>query len=121
MKKLKEIISLSKKLFIKHQPLILLSLIVLIIPILLSYVPYVNLVYTVDKGALIYLVVMLMFIRPSTKFLLTLGIILLFLALILLLIGFAILAEQVGNMIFFLIVIGVFSIISAHFTRSNND
>ena len=121
MNKINESVLLIKNLFVKHQPFILFSIIALGIPVLLSYVPYVNLVYTLDKGMLIYLLMVLIFVRPPAKFLLTLGIVLLFLALILLLLGFAILAEQVGNMIFFLIVIGVFSIISAHLTRSSND
>lgn len=121
MNKLDKIILKIKNSFIENQSFILFSIIALGIPILLSYVPYVNLVYTLDKGMLIYLLMVLIFIRPPAKFLLTLGIVLLFLALILLLIGLAVLAEQVGNMIFFLIMIGVFSIISAHFARSSND
>jgi len=109
-----------KNLFIKHQPFILFSIIALSIPVLLSYIPYVNLVYTLDNGMLIYLFMVLIFIRPSTKFLLILGIALLFLTLIFLLLGLAILAEQVGNIVFFLLAIGVFSIISAHFSETKS-
>ncbi len=121
MNKFDENVFLIKNLFIKHQSFILFSIIALSIPLLLSYVPYVNLVYTIDKGILIYLLMTLIFIRPSAKTLLALGIVLLSLALILLLFGFAILAEQVGNIIFFLIAIGVFSIVSMYFKKLKND
>src|SRR3989344_1494831 len=114
MNKFNENVLLIKNLFIKHQSFILFSIIVLSVPLLLSYVPYVNLVYTLDKGVLIYLLMVMIFIRPPAKFLLLFGIILLFLALIFLLFGFAILAEQIGNIIFFFLVIGVFLVISAH-------
>lgn len=121
MNKLDKIIFRVKNLFIKNQPFILFSIIALGIPVLLSYIPYVNLVYTIDNGVLIYLLMILIFIRPSTKLLLIFGIPLLFLALIFLLFGITILAEQVGNIIFFLLAIGIFSIISVHFSRSKND
>jgi len=110
-----------KNLFIKHQPFILFSLIVLFVPILLSYVPYINLVYTIDKGVLIYLLIMTIFIRPPAKLLFALGIILLFLTLTLILLGFVALAEQVGNRIFFLLVVGVFLVIAEHFKKPDND
>lgn len=117
MNKFNEIIFLAKNLFIKYQPFILFSIITLGVPVLLSYVPYVNLVYTIDKGVLIYLFAIVIILRPSAKILLLIGIILLFLTLNLLWFGFDILAEQIGNIIFFLFVIGVFSIISAHFRK----
>lgn len=114
----KEIAVGTKSLFIKHQPFILFSVVVLILPILLSYIPYVNLFYTFDKGILVYLFVALMFIRPSAKILLILGIILLLLALILFLLGFAVLAEYVGNIIFILIVVRIVYIIFAYFIQA---
>lgn len=117
----KEIIVGTKNLFIKHQPFILFSVVVLILPILLSYIPYVNLVYTIDKGMFIYLLMVLIFVRPSEKFLLILGIILLLSALIFLLFGFAVLAEHIGNIIFLLIAVRIIYIIFVHFTRSKND
>lgn len=116
--KFREIAVGGKNLFIKNQPFILFSVTVLILPILLSYIPYVNLVYTVDKGILIYLLVMLTFIRPSAKFLLIFGIILLFLALVFLLLDFAVLAENIGNIIFLLVALRIFHIILAHFTET---
>lgn len=117
MSKFDHAIFLVKNLFIKNQSFILFSIIVLGIPVLLSYVPYVNLVFTLDKGILIYLLMIFIFIRPSVKLLLIFGILLLFLTLIFLFFGLAVLAEQVGNIIFFLLVVGVFSIISSHFTK----
>lgn len=116
--KFKEITVGAKNLFIKHQPFILFSVVVLILPIFLSYIPYVNLTYTMDKGILIYLLVLLIFIRPSAKILLILGIILSLLALILLLTGFAVLAEHIGNMIFLLIAVRIIYIIFVHFAQN---
>lgn len=120
MSKLDKITLKVKNLFIKNQPFILFSIMALSIPVLLSYIPYVNLVYTIDNGVIIYLFMIFIFIRPSTKFLLMFGIILLFFALIFLLFGLAILAGQIGNIIFFLLAIGVFSIISAHFSETKS-
>lgn len=117
MGKLDRIIIEIKNLFVKYQSFIVFSMIALGIPVLLSYVPYVNLVYTLDKGVLIYLLMVLIFIRPSMRLLLTFGIALLFAALILVLLGFAALAEQVGNIIFFLLVIRVFSLIFTYFKK----
>jgi len=75
----------------------------------------------VDNGMFIYLLMVFIFMRPSTRFLLMLGIALLFLTFIFLLFGLAILAEQVGNIVFFSLVIGAFSIISAHFQIPSHD
>lgn len=121
MNKLDKITFKVKNLFIKNQPFILFSIIALGIPVLLSYIPYVNLVYTIDNGVLIYLLMVFIFIRPSTKLLLIFGISLLFLTLIFLLFGLTVLAEQVGNIVFFLLAIGIFSIISGHFQRLSHD
>lgn len=121
MNKFNEKVLLIKNLFIKYQSFILFSIIVLSIPLLLSYVPYVNLVYTLDKGVLIYLLMIIIFIRPPAEFLLPLGIVLLFLALVLLLFGFTILAEQIGNIMFFLLAIGIFLVILGHFRKPRND
>lgn len=110
-----------KNLFIKRQPFVILSIILLITPLLLSYVPYVNLVYTIDRGVLIYLLVIVIFIKPSTKFLLRIGVFLLFLSLGSLLFSFAVFAEQLGNIIFFLFAIRVCSIISAYFLDTKHD
>lgn len=114
MNKFNENVFSIKNLFIKHQSFILFSIIVLILPIFLSYVPYVNLVYTLDKGVLIYLLMIIVFIGRRAIFVLGLGIVLLFLSLFFLLLGFAILAEQIGNIIFFLLIVGVFLVISEH-------
>lgn len=117
MSTLDRVIFQIKDLFIKYQSFIVFSMIVLSIPVLLSYVPYVNLVYTLDKGVLIYLLMVLIFIRPSMRLLLMFGITLLLSALILLLLGLAYLAEQVGNIIFLLLAIKIFSLIFAYFKK----
>lgn len=118
MSKLKEIAIRVKNLFIKNQSFILLSVIVLMFPILISYIPYINLVYTIDKGILLYLLVALMFVRPSSKLLLIVGIILSLIALILLLLGFMVFAEDVGNVIFILIAVRIFYIIFAYLIQN---
>lgn len=120
MNKLDKIILKIKNLFIEKQSFILFSIIALGVPVLLSYIPYVNLVYTINNGVLIYLLMVFIFIRPSTKLLLIFGIPLLFLTLILLLFGLTILAEEVGNMVLFLLAIGIFSIISRHFSETKS-
>lgn len=115
MNKFNKIATHAKNLFIQNQPFVLFSIIALGVPVLISYVPYLNLVYTLDKGVALYLLMVIVITRPSAKSLLLFGIILLFLSLNFLWFGFAVLAEQVGNIIFLLLMIGIFSIISGHF------
>lgn len=110
-----------RDLFVKHQPFILFSIIILSSPFIFSPVPYLNLVYTFDKGVLVYLIAIMVFIRPSAKFLLVLGVILLISVFLLLSFGFTALAEQLGNVIFLLLAIGIWIIIYSYFKNPSND
>ena len=97
----------SVKNFISQQyVLILFSFIVLIGFALFAQLPYVNLILTPESIACIYWLLIIQFFRPkiSTSFLL--AVILLLLTPILIVVGLASIAEKVGNVIFFLLVVG---------------
>ena len=104
-----------RDLFVRHQPFVFFSIIILSLPFLFSYIPYLNLVYTLDKGIFVYLLAIIVFTRPSAKLLFVLGIVLLIFTFMLLIFGFTALAEQLGNVIFFLLAIGIWLVSYTYF------
>lgn len=111
-------IALVRNSFVNHQPFVFFSIIILSLPFIFSYVPYLNLVYTFDKGVLVYLIAVVIFIRPPAKFLFTLGIVLLVFIFGLLSFGFTELAEGLGNVVFFLLAIGICFLVYSHFRNT---
>lgn len=106
MVKTDRIIPAVKDFISQQYVLILFSLIALIGLGLLAQIPYVNLVLTFENVAYIYWLLIILFFKPkiSTSFLL--AVILLTFAPILIILGFASIAEKVGNGIYFLLVVG---------------
>jgi len=85
---------------------ILFSFIVLIGLELFSQIPYVNLLLTLENIAYIYWLLIILFFRPKICISFLLAVILLMFALILITVGFDYVAEKLGNIIYFLLVVG---------------
>lgn len=85
---------------------ILFSFIVLIGLGLLAQIPYINLLLTPENIASIYWLLIILFFRPKICISFLLATILLMFAIVLIIIGLDSVAEKIGNIIYFLLVIG---------------
>lgn len=110
-------ISKIKQTFISHQALIVFTFFAFGLQILLKDVPYLNLIFTFNTTAFLYIIITLFFINPRIKTLFLTSTVLLFITYGLVIFALDDIAEQFGNIIFLLFVIGTMRIISRDFKK----
>jgi signal transduction histidine kinase len=117
MEKIIKIISLVKHNFIKHQAFTLFSVLILSALFLLTNLPYFSLFLSVDNIIIIYWIIVVLLFWPSAETSFVLGIIFLLLACFFQILGQNSIAEQAGNIIYFLIAIGFLQRLVIYFKK----
>lgn len=122
MKRIINRISLIKHSFIEYQAVILFSLIVLGILFLFSFLPYFNLFLSIDTIIIIFWIIVVLLLWPPIKLSFVLSIIFSFAAYFFLLFNLDKLAEQAGNIIYMLLVIGFLQMLFSYIKKEKlND
>lgn len=106
MRKIINNISFLKHYFVEYQPFILLSFILLGTLFMLSRLQYFILFLTLDNIVIIFWITIVLLFWPPVKFSFILSIIFCFVAYFSSLFDVNVAAEQIGNIIYFLLVIG---------------
>lgn len=120
MREIDSLIAFLKRSLVVNQPLILFSIIIIGGLGILSRVQYFNLLFSEEVIFIFYwtLVIILFGLPPKITFLL--GIIFFFFSLVFFLLNLNELAERAGNIIYFLLVIGVLQNAVLHFNEMNS-
>jgi len=119
MEKIGSRISLAKHNFIKYQAFTLFSILILSALFLLQRSPYFNLFLSIDNVVIIYWIILVLIFWPPVKFSFILGIIFSLLACFSLLSEQAVITEQSGNVVYFLIVIGFLQTLIIYLKKEN--